>query len=310
MRNFFRSRGFPFYFYAALSFTAFFPCLVLGDAYFDNDLMHSFGQFRAFLKAQLLQGHFPLWDPYLMGGQPFFAHPCSMMCYPPTYLTLLFPIPYGLSVFFFLHLFWAAWGMHLWLKKLGLGETACYVGASSFALSGFFWWELIHPNLQAVFAWSPWLLFCLEAWVKSFRPKWAFLLGLCFALIFDCVYFQAAVYVFYAWLAYFLFRFLKPGDEKKALPGSRWGKPAHFLFFALWGGLPLLAHLIPATEYFRASDRDRVSLDYDNLNAVGSMRPLSVSQFFFPALGVAPDSSLEIQIQSFDDPVRLENHFF
>jgi hypothetical protein len=310
MRDFFRSKGFPFYAYGALSFTAFFPCLVLGNAYFDNDLMNSFGQFRSFLKTQLLQGHFPLWDPYLMGGQPFFAHPCSMMCYPPTYLTLLFPIPYGLSVFFFLHLFWGASGMHFWLKKLALCETACYVGAASFALSGFFWWELVHPIILAVFAWFPWFLLCLEEWSRSFHPKWAFGSGLCFALVFVSGNFQTAVYVFYAGLAYFLFRLLAFRNEKKGLPDAGLRRFLFSLLFALWGGLPLLAHLIPAMEYFHASDRDQASLNYDNLNAVGSMKPLSVSQLFFPALGVPPDGSLEVEIQSFEDRVRLENRFF
>ncbi len=298
-------------FYALVSFTAFFPCLVLGKAYFGNDLMLQFGPFWSFLRDQLLQGRFPLWNPFLMGGQPFYADPNSMMGYPLTYLALLFPLPYGLSIFFFLHLFWAGWGTHLWLGKLGLGPAACYVGAASFAFSGFFWWELVHPNILAVFAWFPWFLLCLEETIRSFQPKWAFLSGLCFALVFLCGNFQAAVYVFYAGLAYFLFRFILARKEKRGAE-AKGGRGGLFLLllFAFWGALPLLAHLIPALEYFRASIRDQAAHHYQNWNAVGSLRPLSIPQFFLPALGVPGGGSLEVAIQSFDDRVGLENNFF
>src|SRR5258708_2024200 len=97
--------------YLAVSFVAFFPCLVLGKAYFANDLLYYFEPVRLFLKQQLMAGHFPLWNPYLLGGQPFFANPNVMSCYPPHLLSMLFPLPYGDGVYFFAHMFLAALGM-------------------------------------------------------------------------------------------------------------------------------------------------------------------------------------------------------
>ncbi len=298
-------------FYSFISFLAFFPCLVLDYAYFDNDLMSAYGPFRAFLKNQLSQGHFPLWNPYIIGGQPFFADPNAMMCYPLTYLTLPFSIPVGLSLFFFLHMAWAGLGMHLWLEKIGRGGIACRVGALSFALSGFFWWELIHPNILAVFSWMPWFLLCLEKWLESFQPKWAFLTGLCFASIFCCGHFQMATYVFYAGTAYFLFRyFIYRGGMEGPERNRGWGRTLFLFLFAAWGSLPLLVHFIPTLEYFRASNRGQGSLTYDHLNAAASMKPLSILQFFFPSLNVPQDTALEIAIQSFDDKMDQENNFF
>ena len=75
--------------YLAISITAFFPSLFLGKAYFANDLLHQYSHFRSLLREQILSGHFPLWNPYFLGGQPFFADPNVMMCYPLNYLTLL-----------------------------------------------------------------------------------------------------------------------------------------------------------------------------------------------------------------------------
>ena len=179
------SRKFPFshLLYLLFAFTAFFSSLVLNQAYFANDLIYQFVPFRMFLKDQLSHGHFPLWNPYLFGGQPFFANPNSMMCYPLTYLTLLFPIPYDIGVFFFIHMFLAAAGMHFWLKSLKLSEGACRVGALLFASSGLFWWEIIHLQILAAYALFPWLMGFLEKTFKEGRPRWAFFSGLAFALI-------------------------------------------------------------------------------------------------------------------------------
>ncbi|HTC21780.1 MAG TPA: hypothetical protein VK859_13075, partial [bacterium] len=195
--------------YFALSLLAFFPCLFLGQAYFDNDLLAQFGPWRAFLKDQLAQGHFPLWNPYSMGGQPFFADLQNMMLYPFNYLTLPFPVPFGLSLFFFIHMFWAALGMHLWLRSLDLSENSCRAGALLFCLSGFFWLELIHPPVLAAFAWLPWLFGGLERLAGDPKPRKAFFSGFFFAMLFLCGSFQVTVGAFYGGLAYFLFRVLQ-----------------------------------------------------------------------------------------------------
>src|SRR5581483_236567 len=173
-------------FYGLLSLIAFFPCLFMGQAYFDNDLLAQFGPWRSFLRDQLSQGHFPLWNPYSLGGQPFFADLQNMMLYPFNYLTLPFSVAYGFGVFFFLHLFWAASGMHLWLRSLKLSENTCLVGALLFAFSGFFWLEIIHPPVLAAYAWLPWLFGRLESLALDPKPRNAFYAGLCFAMLFLC----------------------------------------------------------------------------------------------------------------------------
>jgi hypothetical protein len=68
--------------YALLAVAVFSRCLFLDQAYFDNDLLAQFGPWRAFFKNQLLSGHFPLWNPYLLGGCPFLADPQNMVFYP------------------------------------------------------------------------------------------------------------------------------------------------------------------------------------------------------------------------------------
>jgi hypothetical protein len=303
----------PYGLYVLLALIAFFPCLFLGQAYYANDLIYQFGPFRQYLKDQLLQGHFPLWNPYLYGGQPFFANPNSMMCYPLNYLTLLLPTAYGMSLFYFLHMAIAGAGMHAWLKTLRLSNNAVRIGALTYALSGFFWWELIHLHILADYALFPVLMAALEKLRQHWAPRWAFAAGLVFAVIFDCGSFQSTSWILYTALAYVLFRlFFREHPEHSTDPAAApvtWKKIALVLLFAFWGTLPLFVHLIPAKQFSDLSNRNAQNQTYDNFNGTFSMKPYTIYEFLFPTLGVAPGDTIENAIQVISDQVNVGNDF-
>ena len=79
-----------------------------------------------------------------------------MSGYPFLYPLLLLPTGLGFAVFYLSCFLIATWGMHSWLRSLGLSLESCVAGALLFGLSGFFWWEVIHPPVLAAFAWLPW----------------------------------------------------------------------------------------------------------------------------------------------------------
>lgn len=281
--------------YLLAATVAFFPCLFLGQAYFDNDLLAQFGPWRAFLKDQLAQGHFPLWNPYLMGGTPFFADLQNMMLYPFNWLTLPFSVPMGLTVFFFIHMVWAALGMHLWLRALGLSKNACRVGALLFSLSGFFWLEIIHPPVLAAFAWLPWVFLSLEGLANKPKPLNGFWAGLCFAMLFLCGSPQVTLGAFYGGLAYFLFRYFK--NETRLTPRS-------FLtmaLFLMWGALPLLGQLIPTMEFAKLSDRSAPDAQTEKVNDQLSLRPAALLEFIFPRMNLKEGEDMAVALQSDKD---------
>jgi len=267
--------------------------------------MNHFSHFRGFLRQQLVAGHFPLWDPYLFCGQPFFADPVAMMAYPINYLTLLFPVPLGLGFYFFLHMFLAAAGMHFWLRSLKLRDSACRVGALVFALSGAFWWELIHPTVLAALAWSPWLMGCLERLSGTLSRGWAFFAGICFSMAFLSGHFQLSCYLFYFALAYFSFRFY----VRKPRSNRGWRTWAGVIFFSFWGLLPILSQLIPATEYYQLSNRDNAALTYERLAGTYSLEPQSLYELVFPSLGLAAGDRMEMAIQRITDNAHIDNGF-
>jgi hypothetical protein len=317
--------------YLALALAAFGRCLFLGLAYFDNDLLAQFGPWRIFLRDQLAQGHFPLWNPYNLGGQPFFADLQNMMLYPFNWLTLVFPVAYGLGVFFFIHMFWAALGMHLWLRLLGLSEGSSRAGALLFALSNFYWLELIHPPVIAAFAWLPWLFAGLEALSRSPKPLPAFFSGLTFAMLFLCGSIQVSVGAFYGGLAYFLFRAWvnrgawKPEtttippprlqDTKKSLDIETIKDKTEILrklkpyllvgLLLVWGALPLLGQFIPTQEFSSRCVRGASMPTYEQFNAKLPLNPATLYQFLFPRFTLEEGRSMTEAVQFGNTDTRM-----
>lgn len=299
----------PYTLYLLLAAIAFFPCLFLGQAYWANDLLYQFAPFRQLLKDQLVSGHFPLWNPFIFGGQPFFANPNTMACYLPNYLTLFFPTGFGMSLFFFIHMALAGAGMHWWLKTLRLSDNSARIGALTYALSGFFWWELIHLHILADYALFPLLMTFLEKLRHQWAPRWAFGAGAVFALIFCSGSFQSTTWIFYTALVYGLFRFLTWENPDASAPkGLPWKKLTAVLLFASWGALPLLTHLIPAKEFSDRSNRESKQA-YENFAGTFSMKPSTIYEFLFPTLTLPPGQTIETAIQVISDQQNVGNDF-
>ncbi len=288
--------GPPFVFYLALSLWVLAPCLLFHRAYFDSDLLAQFGPWRSFLKDELAQGRFPLWDPYLLGGQPFFADLQNMMLYPLNYLTLPFSIPLGLTLFTALHWAIGALGMEKWLSTLGLAPRAARVGALLFALSGFFWMELIHPPVLAAFAWLPWWFASLEILSRDLKAKPAFLSGLALALLFLCGSFQVFLGAFYAGAAYLLLRLFQ--NKKKTADFAAF---ARVLLFFLAGSFPIWGQLIPTLEFFSLSSRNAQTAGDPAFNASCSLNPAALDHALFPTRDLPAGQWLDHAVQNDQD---------
>ncbi|HJT24824.1 MAG TPA: hypothetical protein VJ873_09620, partial [bacterium] len=235
---------------------------------------------RIFLRSCIAQGQAPLWCPYLLGGQPFFADPNTMSAYPLTYLFLPFPVPYGFTLFYFFHFLLAAGGMYFWARKLGLSRESGLLAGLLLAFSGFTWWEIIHPSLFAAFAWMPWWGAALEKASQKLEPAWAFAAGLVFALLFLAGSFQVTLGALYGGGLYLAYRLLTRRDWRRTpQKDSRLLKDP--LFF-LWGALPLLLLWIPAREFLYLSDRLHNPQDYETFQADLSLNPRDLLGLFFP----------------------------
>ncbi|HVZ80517.1 MAG TPA: hypothetical protein VHE12_06885 [bacterium] len=270
----------PWFPFLLAALAVFAPLLFAGQAYFDGDLIAYYVPMRTFLRSSVLSGHLPLWCPYLMGGQPFFADPNTQAAYPLTYFFISFPVPYGFGLFYFVHFLIACLGMYFWTGTLGLSREARILGGLLFAFSGFFWWEIIHPPLLAAYAWLPWWGGALEMFAQKKSRGWAFRGGLVFALLFLAGNFQVTLGALYGGGGYLAFRLWSPERNAPASPGGR-GWALSVLYF-LWGALPLLILWIPAWEFLGRSQRWNGPTDYGTFQADLSLDPRSLLGVLFP----------------------------
>ena len=113
------------------------------------DQLLNFWPWRLFLRAELLSGHFPFWNPLIAGGVPFVA--CVQAApFFPTNLLLPFLSPAAWSVAAaFLKVFAAGFFTSLHARGLGAGRSGAALAGISFALCGFMVAWLGHPQTNA-----------------------------------------------------------------------------------------------------------------------------------------------------------------
>lgn len=279
-----------------LGLLAFFPILFLEKCYDANDLLYFFTPWRLYLRDCFAQGFIPYWGPNFFCGQPFLADPQMQILYPPTWLTLIPSIPTGLNLFIILHWLITVFGMHRWLRVLGLSENTSRVGALILGFSGFFWWEIIHPPVLAAFAWLPWWFAALEGFIqkKSFRSSW--FLGAIYAMLFLAGSFQITLGATYGGLFYLFVRLWENGanDSPLLIPKKR----LILLLAAFLAGTALIGPQVIATQQFSTlSNRENAGKDYLHFNAYWSLQPSTIGQFVLPRLGLPKDKTMESAIQ-------------
>ncbi len=134
-----------------------------------------------YLRRALTVWHtLPLWAPTYYSGYPFYADPLAGLWYPPGWLGVALPLPWGLSLTVGLHWLLSAAGMYAFLRVLGRREESAFLGALAWLGFSKVWahWGGGHLTLVYAVAWTPWLLLASCRRRRWLRP------GVVLALIF------------------------------------------------------------------------------------------------------------------------------
>ena len=186
----------------ALLILATFPQVLFG---LETFVIRDYGFFAYplahFQRECFRHGELPLWDPYNNCGVPFLAQWNTMPLYPPSLIYLLLPLPWSLSFFCLLHLWFAGFGMFFLARRWtglrhaevssffyarnarpvsahlsGNAATATQAGNSfaaafagvAFAFNGLTLNLLMWPSHIATLSWMPWVVLAVElAWRKG-----------------------------------------------------------------------------------------------------------------------------------------------
>lgn len=228
-----------------------------------------------FLKRAILEQHtIPLWSPTILSGYPFAANPLSGLWYPPGWLALLFPLPFGLNFAVLLHMLWGGIGVYLLLKAEGTGHAAALLGGLAFESFSKYYAHYGAGHLTLLYAvpWTAWLLLaeqkCSAApdqttsktWIRFLHP--GAILGLIFLA--DP---RWAAYAGAMWIIYGLFL------QHRVMT---------IIKQALIAGLIAGPLAIPLLEYVRLSTRS--GLNPEDVFAF-SLPPARLLGLMFPDMG-------------------------
>jgi hypothetical protein len=135
---------------------------VLGSL--DSDGPAAFGPWRAFVTRSMHQGIFPLWNPHVFSGQPYFGTGEAPLLYPPTWLHRILPIDKAINLIIALHVFWIGLGMYLWASQQKLRPASAVIAAVTVMFGGTFFFHVYacHIDNISTMAWVPYLFLAID----------------------------------------------------------------------------------------------------------------------------------------------------
>jgi hypothetical protein len=152
--------------------------LFRGEVFFSRDIAPFFYPMKHFLAAAVRAGDFPLWNPWVAGGEPFFASLQPGVLYPGNLVLYVLPMPAAFDILVALHYPLAGLGMTLLLRAWRHTWPGALVGGVAFMLGGYFAsiGNFVN-NLQTV-AWLPWLFLTWDRFLVRRRVRDALVFAL------------------------------------------------------------------------------------------------------------------------------------
>lgn len=261
----------PFLFFLGVVGVLFYKILFLGQVFYEGDNFHLNIPTKYFLLQQISHGIFPLWNPYLFLGIPYFADLNVGTFFPLNVLYFLFSVPRALSLIAGLDIFLIGVFQYVFLRKLRLNKFSAMLGGSIFAFGGMPFLLINNITYLNVVIFIPLLFLFSFLVIQTRKAKWLFLLIILQLLQIVSGHPQPTYYTMFFISLYFLC-FSKFSIQKR---------------FFIWASYMVLSvllssfQLIPFIEYVLQATRQTQSIPY----ASSGNLPLSgLPIFLFPLL--------------------------
>ncbi len=192
----------------------------------------------------------PLWNPYNFTGAPLLANFQSAVMYPLNVLFLLLPFSISWSLLILFQPILAGLFLYLYLTHLKLKKIASFLGAISFAFSGFFIAWLEWGTIASAALWLPLILLATD---KIFESKnkifvWYFIFVFSLVSSFFAGHLQTFAYLLIFIFVYFFARWFQYGKKLKSL--------GLFLILGFLSLVLILPQLIPTLQFIALSARN------------------------------------------------------
>ncbi len=273
----------PFATLAAFVIALLYPLILQGRALYWGDLILYFYPNQELVRASLLQGRIPLWNPYIKCGQPLVGNPQTWVFYPSTLLLYLTPVWLYFTLNSLAHLLLCSLGMYLFLRRMTGDRLSATLGAMTFTGSAFIMARLQFPSMIQTAAYLPFLLILADRMIDRPHIGYAALLALVVSLMLLAAHPQMAYMSLLGGIVYALTRLILIRRERRR---------ASFAFFRMTGALILGAlaasvQIVPTLQLFVLSTRE--ALNWSTANRF-VFRPGHLINFLFPNFYGNPSS--------------------
>ena len=249
--------------------------LFLGRSLYWGDLTLYFEPMARYAGQTLRQGHVPLWNPYVLCGQPFLGNPQMSVFYPASLLLFFIPAWLFLSIDSALHLFLCGALTYRYLLRWTSGPRAGWPGVAPALAGGAVYMgsaclvgRVQFPPMLQTAATFPLLLLCLDACVDRPRPRTWISLALVVALTILAAHAQFSYLILFCGITYALMRLWHRARREKGQPLLPVSRPVwRLLPFVTAGllGLMLAAiQILPTLQLFVDSARERMTATQAN----------------------------------------------
>lgn len=122
-------------------------------------------------RESVAAGEPPLWNPYILAGQPFLASGQNGSLYPLGVLFYLLPLPQAYGWFIALHLWIGALGAAWLARILGATRLGGVVAGLTFGFCGYLVVSFLWPMVVSTAVWLPALLATIERQISRPGPR-------------------------------------------------------------------------------------------------------------------------------------------
>jgi len=222
--------------------------------------------------AERQTGHFPLWNPMIMGGLPYVdvvTHGDAV--YPPTaILREVVPAYEAMNIGFFLHYILLGFLTYLFLRRLGASWIGAVTGGIAYQLSGLII-SYVHPGHDGKLFVSTMLPLALLALVAALRDRriWGYpLLAVAVALCLLSPHVQTTYYMLIASALFAIY--LTFGEPSTEAVGKRVARLALTMAAVLVGFGIAAVQILPFIQYIPHSPRAAgYAVDYQGTTSFG-----------------------------------------
>ena len=136
-----------------------------------SDLILENYVWKKFIRESLSAGRIPLWNPYILSGQPFLANGQHSALYPFSLLFYLMPLPKAYGWFTVSQLWLAGLFMYIFMRTLRANRLGALVAGLTYSLSTFFIVSVVFTMIIAGAVWLPLLLALIEIIIRKQEEK-------------------------------------------------------------------------------------------------------------------------------------------